>query len=92
MNLVSCTGGHDVVTFKEIDFATTTGCICSSDGLVDSNLTASNLNVSADGKSLTATLAVNGNAALGRRVVIVSTASSRSQLADIGTNTIEITQ
>lgn len=56
----------------------------------DTAVVASNLSVSADGKTLTATLTVQSSAALGRRIVIVNTAAGRSQFADSGANTIDI--
>jgi hypothetical protein len=50
------------------------------------------LNASADGTSLTATITVSNGAALGVRVIVVSTAASRSQPANVGSNTIQIVQ
>ncbi len=61
-------------------------------GALDSNTTASNPIANGDGTSLTATMTVSGNATLGQRVVIVSTANSHSLISNVGINAIEIIQ
>jgi YD repeat-containing protein len=63
-----------------------------ANGAIDSSVVASNLNASADGTSLTATVTVSSGAALGVRVIVVSTATSRSLPANVGSNTIQIVQ
>lgn len=63
-------------------------------GAADANLTAANLIVSTDGRTLTATLSVNAAAAPGRRLVVVTTPGGHSQVYQIGSNpgqnTIEV--
>lgn len=59
-------------------------------GAFDSNITVSNINVNGAGTSLTATLTINGSAALGRRVVMVTASGNTSPLTDAGSNIIEI--
>jgi len=60
-------------------------------GANDTSVVASNVVVSADGTSLTATLTVSSGAALGRRIMVVVTPDGSSQFIDIGTNTINVT-
>ncbi len=59
-------------------------------GGVDSNITVSNLNVNPNGGSLTATVTVGAGAALGNRLVVVSTATGNSLFYHNGLNTIGI--
>ncbi len=61
-----------------------------ANGAVDSTITASNLTVNADGTQLTATLTVGGSAALGQRVVVVTTSSGTTPAIKVGANTITI--
>jgi YD repeat-containing protein len=61
-----------------------------ANGVFDTNITVSNLNVNGAGTSLTATLTVSGTAALGRRVVIVTASGKSSPMTDAGANTIEV--
>lgn len=63
-----------------------------SNGAIDSSVVSSNLNASADGTSLTATVTVSSGAALGVRVIVVSSTASRSLPANAGSNTIQIVQ
>jgi len=56
----------------------------------DTGITVSNLSVSADGTTLTATFAVGGSISLGRRVIVVVTPDGSSQFVDIGTNIITV--
>jgi YD repeat-containing protein len=60
------------------------------DAALDSSITVSGLKVSGDGTSLVATVTVSGSTATGKRVVVISGPTGRSQLADIGANTIQI--
>lgn len=59
-------------------------------GGVDANITASNINVDGGGASLTATVTVSAGAALGNRLVVVSTATGSSLAFGNGLNSIEI--
>ncbi len=61
-----------------------------SNGEVRSELTTSNLQVSADGNSLTVTVTVGSSLALGRYTVVVSSPDRHSPVADQNTNTIEV--
>jgi YD repeat-containing protein len=62
----------------------------NSSGSVDSNITVSNISVNGDGTSLSADVTVSSSAATGRRVLVVVTANSRSQTADIDTNAFTV--
>lgn len=63
-----------------------------ANGVLDTNIIASNIAVNGDGTSLTATLNVSGSAALGQRVVIISTTNGRSLTVNAGPNTIQVVQ
>ena len=71
--------------------ATTLRFITAS-GTNDTSITVSNIVVSADGSSLTATVTVSGSAALGSRIVFISTPNGDSVTVDLGTNTVSIVQ
>ncbi|MFN0086211.1 MAG: IPT/TIG domain-containing protein [Blastocatellia bacterium] len=58
--------------------------------VIDPNITVSNIDVNGSGASLTATLAIAGAAALGRRIVVVIAAGIDSRMNDAGVNTIEV--
>lgn len=60
------------------------------DGTVDTNMRANNISVNADGTALSAAVTSNTNAALGRRVVLVSTPAGESRRIDLGTNSVEV--
>jgi hypothetical protein len=62
-----------------------------ANGNVDSAVVATNLSVSADGTSLTATLTLQASAAPGARVVVVTTPAGRSATDVNGVNTINVT-
>lgn len=60
-------------------------------GNATSDLTVSNINVAADGRSLTATLTVTGGAEVGRRLLMVTvTGGQTSFLSNAGNNVIEV--
>jgi hypothetical protein len=61
-------------------------------GAVDSTISVSNISVATGGASLTATVTVSGSAAVGQRVVVVTTAAGNSLMVALGTNVLEITQ
>jgi YD repeat-containing protein len=61
-------------------------------GTVDSNITAANLIVNPAGTQMTVTITVSGSAATGRRVIVISSGTTRSQETDIGANRVEIVQ
>jgi len=85
-------GATVTVTFTGVNLfgATNLRFINSSGTLDTTSVVASNLSVSADGTTLTATLAVSGGAALGGRVVVVTTPSGDSMIVNVGTNVIQI--
>lgn len=59
-------------------------------GANDTSVSVSNLSVSPDGTTLTATFSVSSGGALGRRVVVVVTPDTSSQFVDVGTNVFEV--
>jgi YD repeat-containing protein len=61
-----------------------------SNGLMDSSITVSEINVNAGGSSLTATVTVGASSLPGQRVVVIRTANGHSQISDLGANTITI--
>jgi YD repeat-containing protein len=71
--------------------ATTLRFINAATGANDTTITVSNLVVSPDGTSLTATLTVSGSAALGARIVVVATPNGDSIRVDVTSNRINIT-
>jgi YD repeat-containing protein len=80
------------VTISGINLNGTTALrFIKADGTVDAAITLSNLMVNADGTRLMATVTVGGNAAAGIRVVEITALAGSSQLANVGTNTIQIT-
>jgi hypothetical protein len=62
----------------------------NSSGAVDTAITASNLNVNADGTQLTATVTVSSGSATGTRVVVVTAAAGTTPAVTAGSNTITI--
>lgn len=56
----------------------------------DNSITVSNISVNGAGSSLTATLTISDTAALGRRVVIITSSDKTSQKVDVGINVIEV--
>jgi len=61
-----------------------------SSGPPDSQLTASNIQVNAEGTQLTATVTVSPFPAPGKRIVTVTAAAGRSTSVDLGNNTIQV--
>lgn len=59
-------------------------------GTADTNLTVTNLAASADGSTLTATLAVGSSASSGQHVVVVTAANGASPYINIGPNVISV--
>jgi YD repeat-containing protein len=59
-------------------------------GANDITITASNIVVSADGTSLTATLTVTGSSPLGSRIVIISTPNGDTRTVDLGVNKFDV--
>jgi YD repeat-containing protein len=80
------------VTFTGVNLfgATNLRFINAGSGALDTAIVATNLSVSADGTTLTATLAVASGAALGNRIVVVATPSGDSMIIDTGTNVIQV--
>jgi len=68
----------------------TTLRLINASGANDTSITVSNVVVSGDGTSLTATLTIAGGAALGTRVMVVPTRNGDSIRIDVGTNTITV--
>lgn len=59
-------------------------------GTIDTSITVSNISVSADGSSLTATIAVGSGSAVGSRVVVIATPNGDSISVDLVVNRINI--
>jgi len=59
-------------------------------GAIDASITASNITVNAEGTSLTATVTVNTNAAVGARVAFITATAGTSQKENTILNSIEI--
>ena len=80
------------VTFNGVNLggATALRLINATTGVLDSSVTVTNLAASADGTSVTATLAIGTGAGLGNRIIVISTPSGDSMLVDVGTNIIQI--
>lgn len=62
----------------------------TASGAIDTALTVSNISVSGDGSSLTATINLSASAALGSRVVIIATPTGDSVGAGLGINKINV--
>jgi hypothetical protein len=62
----------------------------TASGTIDTSITVSNINVSADGSSLTATIAVSSGSAVGSRVVVIATPNGDSIGVDLVVNRINI--
>ncbi|HKQ52749.1 MAG TPA: RHS repeat domain-containing protein [Pyrinomonadaceae bacterium] len=85
-------GATVTVTFSGVNlFGATNLRFINSSGAIDTtSIVATNLSVSADGTTLTATLTVSSSAALGSRVVVVATPNGDSMFINVGTNVIQI--
>lgn len=62
----------------------------SVNGLPENGITASNVNVNAQGTSLTCTVTAAGNVAAGRYVVVVTTPAGSTVRNDVGSNVLQI--
>lgn len=62
----------------------------NASGVIDTTITVSNISVSADGSSLTATITVPAGSALGSRVVVIATPNGDSISVDLVVNRINI--
>ena len=83
-NFTITIGGANLSGATGLSFLTTAGA-------VDTTITATNISVDSNGV-LTATVTVSGSAALGQRVVVVTTSAGNSLLVDAGNNLLEIVQ
>ena len=80
-----------VITITGAGFAGASAILfIDSNGLMDSSITVSGINVNADGSSVTATVTVGVSSLPGQRVVVIRTANGHSQISDLGANTITI--
>ena len=83
--------GNTNVTISGANFAGATSVtFFNSDGSLASDITASNINVSGDGRSLTMSLSLTSTTS-GRKVVVVKTATAHSILTDVNVNAIQVT-
>ena len=62
----------------------------TASGSIDTSITFSNINVSPDGTSLTATITVSAGSAVGSRLVIIATPNGDSTGVDVGVNKINV--
>ena len=62
----------------------------TSGGTIDTSITVTNINVSPDGSSLTATINVSAGSAVGSRLVIIATPNGDSVGVDVGPNKINV--
>jgi YD repeat-containing protein len=86
-------GAATTVTIGGVGFGGATAfSFMTASGAVDSSVVASNINVNSDGTSLTVTITPGGSAALGSRIVVISTSNGDSVTVDLGTNTINVVQ
>lgn len=84
-------GASTTITINGANLVSTSAIrFIDNNGIVDSTITVSVTDVSADGSSITATVTVSSGSALGQRVVVITTANGHSQTVDIGTNRITI--
>ncbi len=85
-------GATLTVTFTGVGLfgATNLRFISAATGGLDTSVVATNLSVSADGTTLTATITVAGGAALGNRIVVVATPNGDSMIFNTGTNVIQV--
>ena len=84
-------GATVTVTFTGVNlFGATNLRFINSSGTLDTSIVATNLSVSADGTTLTATLGVASGAALGPRIVVVTTPTGDTMSVDTGTNIVQI--
>jgi len=60
-------------------------------GFVIAGVTASNINVNANGASLTAKLSISAFTSVGRKIVVLTTPTAHSLRSDVNVNTIQIT-
>jgi YD repeat-containing protein len=84
-------GASVSVTFSGVNlFGATNLRFINTSGTNDATIVVTNLSVSADGTTLTATLSIPSGAALGNRIVVVATPNGDSMIVDTGTNIIQI--
>jgi YD repeat-containing protein len=80
-----------VITITGAGFAGASAILfIDSNGLMDSSITVSGINVNAGGSSVTATVTVGVSSLPGQRVVVIRTANGHSQIIDLVANTITI--
>jgi hypothetical protein len=73
-----------------LDGASAVSFFSQSNGNPASGITISNISVNGAGTSLTCTITVAGNAAVGGYVVVVTTSSGSTVRNDTGTNIVQI--
>jgi YD repeat-containing protein len=82
--------GRDLTGATAVQFVFPLGT--SSYGRNDTNITVSNIQVNGGGTQLTAMVTVNAAAAAGGRMIVVRNSTDNTPVADLGVNTIQITQ
>jgi hypothetical protein len=62
----------------------------ATSGVINTTFTVSNISVSGDGTSLTATVTASSSATLGSHIIVVATPAGDSIGIDLGVNTINV--
>jgi YD repeat-containing protein len=78
------------ITGANLNGATSLRFLNGDNGAIDTNLTASNLNVNASGTSLTATVVINTGAGTGPRIVVVSAPAGDSSTSNPASHTLTV--
>lgn len=70
--------------------ATALRFVTTATGAIDSNIVASNITVSSDGTSISATITINASATLGSHVIVAATPAGDSIVVDLGNNILNV--
>ena len=85
-------GSNTTVTLNGSNFSGINSVsLLNLDGSTVSDITSSNINVNANGTSLTVTLSVQSFTSLGRKIIVVTTPTTHSVRTDLNVNTIQVT-
>jgi YD repeat-containing protein len=85
-------GSNGTVTLNGANFGGANGVrLFNPDGSETFGVTASDINVSGNGSSLTVNLSVQSGASVGRKIIVVTTPTKHSVRSDVNVNAIQIT-